>query len=254
LGARCAYAGILGEDGLSEWVLAHLRQEQIDVRHVRRLADARPIHSVIVIDEQKETRNIFYSLQGVPGAQPDWPAADVIRSARVLYVDHIGVAGMLRAARLAREAGIPVVADFEGSQDRQFTDLLAAVDHLILSAEFAAAISGRGEPAAAVRELWHAGRQAVIVTCGAAGCWYLGADQPCGVQHQAAYSVEVVDTTGCGDVFHGAYAGELARGTPLPQRVRFAAAAAALKATRPGGQLGIPTRSQVETFLEGQAS
>jgi sulfofructose kinase len=62
--------------------------------------------------------------------------------------------------------------------------------------------------------------------------------------------VKVADTTGCGDVFHGAYAAALARGLDLPARVRFAAAAAALKATRHGGQAGIPTRQATEAFLQ----
>jgi sugar/nucleoside kinase (ribokinase family) len=61
-----------------------------------------------------------------------------------------------------------------------------------------------------------------------------------------------VDTTSCGDVFHGAYASALAWGLGLDERVRLACAAAALKATRPGGQAGIPTRAAVESFLQGQ--
>jgi sugar/nucleoside kinase (ribokinase family) len=61
-----------------------------------------------------------------------------------------------------------------------------------------------------------------------------------------------VDTTGCGDVFHGAYASALARGLGLAERVRFASAAAALKATRHGGQAGIPTRDTTEAFLRGR--
>ncbi len=69
------------------------------------------------------------------------------------------------------------------------------------------------------------------------------------VRHQPAFPVEVVDTTGCGDVFHGAYASALAEGLDLPVRVRLAAAAAALKATQPGGQAGIPSRGKVEAFL-----
>jgi sulfofructose kinase len=66
--------------------------------------------------------------------------------------------------------------------------------------------------------------------------------------------VRAVDTTGCGDVFHGAYAAALARGDELGQRIRFAAAAAALKATRPGGQAGIPTRAAVGAFLSAGKS
>jgi len=59
-----------------------------------------------------------------------------------------------------------------------------------------------------------------------------------------------VDTTGCGDVFHGAYAAALARGLEVAASTRFASAAAALKATKYGGQAGIPTRAAVEAFLK----
>ena len=69
------------------------------------------------------------------------------------------------------------------------------------------------------------------------------------VQHYPAFKVKAIDTTGCGDVFHGAYAVALARGQDLTERIRFASATAALKATRHGGQAGIPTRRQVEKFL-----
>jgi sulfofructose kinase len=58
-----------------------------------------------------------------------------------------------------------------------------------------------------------------------------------------------VDPTGCGDVFHGAYAATLAQGLDLVERIRWASAAAALKATRAGGQAGIPARTAVEEFL-----
>ena len=88
------------------------------------------------------------------------------------------------------------------------------------------------------------------MTCGADGCWYLGGDDPQAPCHQPAMPVTVVDTTGCGDVFHGAYAAGLAKGLALPDRVRLASAAAALKATQRGGQGGIPTRSAVTRFLK----
>ena len=72
------------------------------------------------------------------------------------------------------------------------------------------------------------------------------------VLHQPAFRVETVDTTGCGDVFHGAYAAALREGRPIADRLRFAAAVAALKATRVGGQKGIPSREEVEAFLDGR--
>jgi ribokinase len=253
LGARCAYAGVLDEDEASRFVLDAFRREGIDVRHVVRRPGARPIHSTIIVDETRHTRTIFFDLAGAAGADPDAPAEEVIQSARVLYVDHFGIEGMTRAARVARAAGRAVVADLERNEWPGFAGLLSLVDHLIVSREFAQKLTGTEDPGRAVVQLALAGRQAAVVTCGPQGCWYLGESggSPC---HQPAFCVPTVDTTGCGDVFHGAYAAALARQLPLPERVRFASAAAALKAMRPGGQAGIPSWSAVEAFLAAAES
>ncbi|MBI2941570.1 MAG: permease [Chloroflexi bacterium] len=257
LGAHCAYAGALGDDELSRFVVGRLTEERIDLAFLRRRTDARPVHSIIVVDEGRQTRNIFFDLQGVDGADIDWPPPAVIRSARVLFVDNCGVEGMIRAARIAREAGIPVVADLERDESPHFAELLGLVDHLILSYDFAQSylgITGEADPAAIAERLWTNGRSAVVITRGIQGCWYLADPDPGSPRHQPAYQVKAVDTTGCGDVFHGAYAFALARGLGIAERVRLAAAAAALKATRRGGQAGIPTLAAVDEFLgEGWA-
>ena len=90
------------------------------------------------------------------------------------------------------------------------------------------------------------------MTSGAKGCHYLatGARTP---NFMPAFKIKALDTTGCGDVFHGAYALALARNLELKERIRFASAAAALKATRPGGQAGIPTLKMVNTLVKRSA-
>jgi ribokinase len=247
LGARCAYAGVLGTDELSTFALACLEREGVDVSRTQRTPSAGPVYSNIVVDQRRGTRNIFFDEGRVVGAGLCTPAG-LIGSSRVLFVDHLGVRGMIRAARLARRAGIPVVADFDSDRDPQFCQLLALVDHLILSDGFARALTGAKSPEKAVCKLAGPGRQVAVVTCGERGCWYLarGWSLP---KHQPAFRVKTVDTTGCGDVFHGAYAFALARGIALEQRIRFAAATAALKVTQPGGQAGIPSLRAVRRFL-----
>lgn len=248
LGARCAYAGVLDTDELSRFVLEGFTREGIDISCVVRRPGARPVASTIVVDERRGSRNIFYDLTGAQGAADHQPHEELIAGSRVLLVDHFGIPGMTRAAAIARRAGSCVVADFERDELPGFAGLLEWVDHLIVSEDFAKRMTGAGSPERAVAGLWHPRCKTVVVTAGEAGCWYQGAPDapPC---HQPAFKVDAVDTTGCGDVFHGAYAAALARGLPLSERIRFAAAVAALKATVPGGQAGIPRLAAVEAFL-----
>lgn len=251
LGAHCAFAGVLGDDEASRFVLDTFRAEGVNTAPCVRRSGARPIRAVVIAEEARQTRTVFYDLAGAHGADPELPAAEIITAARVLLVDHFGVEGMTRAARIARAAGVPIVGDLEHDGGPGFAELLALVDHLILPRAFAAYLTGQAEPAAAVQALGSDARQLVAVTAGAEGFWYraAGAD---GIQHGPAFSVRACDTTGCGDVFHGAYAAALAWGWELHERLRFAAAAAAVKATRAGGQAGCPTHAEVDEFLAGQ--
>ena len=249
LGARCAYVGVLGDDELSHVVADCFGREGIDLTHHVRRGDARPAHCTVIVDETRKTRTIFASIDGAVGADPHQPQPELIRAASVLLVDHFGLEGTLRAVRIARAGGVGVVADFERRVGRQFEELLELVDHLIVSRQFARELTGTDDPPAAVQRLWTPGRKVVVVTCGQSGCWYMAEGTGTEPQHHPAFEVEVVDTTGCGDVFHGAYAAALAEGLDVHARVSLASATAALKATRRGGQAGIPNRPTVEEFL-----
>jgi sulfofructose kinase len=250
LGARCAFAGVLGADADSRFVTDTFEREGVDTTTTVRRPEARPIRSTIVVDESRQTRTIFYDLAGATGADALLPPDAVIRAARVLFVDHYGIEGMIRATRVALAAGRSVVADFERSDWPGFADLLGLVDHLIVAEGFAAKLTGCADAAAALDRLWTPARQVVVVTCGERGGFYRARDEA-SVRRYAAFPVDVVDTTGCGDVFHGAYAATLARDLSLQERLRFSAAAAALKARHPGAQRGIPTQAAVEDFLKG---
>jgi len=251
LGARCAYGGMLGHDELSQFVADTFRREGIDLTHVAWRDDAQPVHSFIIVDTTAHTRNIFFLRGAKTGAAPDAPSAEVIRNARVLFADHHGLPGMVRAARIAAEAGIPIVADVERVGGEGFRELVELTAHLIVSRDFAEQFAPGTTAAEAVKRIRRNPAQTVVVTCGAEGCWYLGEEIEEPV-HQPAYRVPVVDTTGCGDVFHGAYAAALARGLSLPERIRIASATAALKAMHYGGQAGIPRWETVIEFIHSR--
>jgi sugar/nucleoside kinase (ribokinase family) len=245
LGARAAYVGVIGDDPLSEEVVRALREAGVETAFATRRPDARPAHSTIVVDETHHTRTIFSSADGLLGADEFNPPADLIQSARVLLIDHHGMPGSRRAVALAREMGIPVVADFERNGGPGFEPLIEEVGHLIVGQDFAQEWTGQRTPQRACQALWSPNREVVVVTCGAAGCWYV-ARESISPDHCPAYEVSVLDTTGCGDVFHGAYAVALSCGHPLLQRLRYASIAAGLKATGRGGQAAIPSKADVE--------
>lgn len=248
LGSRCAYAGALGHDPVSATVRAGLEAEGIDCAHVVYRDDARPVQAWVIVDGGQKTRTILYDLTYHVGADENGPAEATIRAAKILFIDQHGIHGNIRASQIARAAGIPIVADFEHDRFDGFDRLLPLVDHLIISDTFAAYLTGAGHPGDAARQLWTDDRALVAVTCGADGSWYYtGSGEP---QHQVAFPVDVVDTTGCGDVFHGAYAAAMARGAGVTERIEFAAAAAALKARLPGGRAGIPDRAETEAYIQ----
>lgn len=245
LGAQCAYGGQLGFDDISRFVAQTLESEGVATSLVAWRDDAAAIHSLILV-EPDGARTIFFERRGALGPTLDSPAESDIAASRVLLVDHYGGPGNTRAIRLARERGVPVVADFERADVPDFDRFFPLVDHLILSRAFASHLTGKEEPQSMARALWNPQRAVVVVTGGEAGAWAFDGAQ---LTHCAAFPARVVDTTGCGDVWHGAYAATLAWNFPLPERMRWASAAAALKAQHSGAQRGIPTRAAVEQLL-----
>jgi sulfofructose kinase len=245
LGTRAAYCGVLDGDELSRFTIEALEREGVDCSRVRRQPGARPYHSIIIVVRGTGQRCILFSGAGAqaPG-EADLPES-LIAASRVLLVDYTVPEAAIRAAGLARRHGRPVVGDVEAIDFPEREAFLASVDHLILGQAVAAELTGEREPAASAQRLARHG--VVVVTAGAEGCWWALPGQP--PQHVPALRVAAVDTTGCGDAFHGAYAACLAWGGAPPEAVRVATVTAGLKATRPGGRAGLPDRAAVEKAL-----
>jgi sulfofructose kinase len=249
LGLAAAYGAYFGGDDLSRYTIAELETAGVDCSRIVFDADARPYHSVIIVDMAANSRTILYTADGVRHVCPEDIGPDWIGDCRVLLFDHHVAQAALAVLPAARRAGIPVVIDVEDERAPGAAELLAQADHVIVGLPVAGRASGETDPAWMARALAEAGQACVTVTAGPAGCWYTGKVTGGRVHHVPAFTVPVVDTTGCGDVFHGVYAAALALGQLPQQAVRMAAAAAALKATRPGGRAGIPDLWTLQRFL-----
>jgi sugar/nucleoside kinase (ribokinase family) len=251
LGARAAYGGVLGDDDLSRYTLAQFEREGIDCSLVKYQPGAGPVHSVIIVDLSNGHRTILYnSARVVPPRIEDF--AEAIPACRVLFVDNTISAFALEAIRMAHAHGIQVVADLERVVNGETLEVGRRVDHLIVSSSYAARATGEKEPAAMLRALHSPDHAACVITSGPNGCWYTMRETGDKVHHYPAHRVQAVDTTGCGDVFHGAYAASIARGDAIERAIAVATATAGLKATQPGGRQGIPNRATVEHFMSEQ--
>ncbi len=248
LDAHCAYGAVLGEDELSVAAFAALEAAGVDCRFVQRAPGTGPIHSVIVLDEKAGTRNIFYNLSRTAPVPTDQIGPATIANTRVLLVDQFGPDTAIHAARLARETGVAVVMDLEWLDAPRLDEMMSLADHLLVPRDFAVACTRSSTPAQAAEELHRRSpRICTAVTCGTDGCYYVHASAT--VQHLPAPRVESLETTGCGDVFHGAYAAALAAGKDAPDCLRFASAAAAVFATRPSGWQHMPTNDDVNRLM-----
>jgi sulfofructose kinase len=129
--------------------------------------------------------------------------------------------------------------------------LVDKIDHLVCSERFAYEFSGLSSPDAAMKKLIAHARN-VVITLGKSGLIWQNAG---GAGRLPAFTVDVKDTTGAGDVFHGAFAGCLAMEKGWNETLIYSSAAAALCCTKLGARAGIPEGAEVEKFLRlGRAS
>jgi sulfofructose kinase len=240
LGLRAAYIGAFGTDADGASLRRALEQRGVDTsfcveRHVRGRS------AVIVVDEQSGDRTVLSERDPDLDLRAEEIPEDVIASARALHVDDTDWAAAIAAARIARRAGIPVTSDFDHISAAA-SDLLAAVSVPILAESMPTALTGETEPERALRALSRPEHQMICVTLGARGAMMLVGDR---VYHSPAFAVTVVDSTGAGDVFRGAFITALLRGDAPDQILRFANAAAAIACTREGALDSVPTSDEV---------
>jgi sulfofructose kinase len=164
-----------------------------------------------------------------------------IRAGRVLLIDGHFPGEALRAARRARKLGVPIVADFSDPRP-DYLGLLPWVDYAVVPQAFARQWAP-GDPADALRRLQREFGGSPVITLGARGgiYWHEGR-----VRRFRSPRVRVRDTTGAGDVFHGAFAAGLARGLDLPEIVARAARAGALACTALGATARLASRREWE--------
>jgi sulfofructose kinase len=249
LGGRASYIGKIGGDEFGRFTIEELDSDHVDTKHVVVDPSGVSQFAFIAVDQETGKRTIFWTPSGVM-LEPEEIRREDVLAGKVLQVDGHYPRAALQAATWANEAGIPVVMD-AGTMREGSIEIAEKTDALITSALYARQFTGQDDPETAARVMFNERRLVSAVTLGDQGCVYVTSD---GAFHQPAFTVDVVDTTGAGDVFHGAFSFGLAKGWPVPQVMEFAAAVAAIKCTKLGGRAGIPTLPQVIAFLRANGT
>lgn len=246
-----AYLGSVGLSASSDEAMVDLVAHGISVEFIERVVGADPVQSRITVTAGGERYVAFDDSTLATTPLPSDAVVDAALSAAdVLLIDAcVAPPGSLRVVEQARERGVAVVLDAERDPSPTVLALVDAADHLVIPLGFGAQITGASSAADVAAELWNDRRTAVVLTDGTRGSH--GCVTPGKVVHVPAYAVEAVDTTGCGDAFHGAYAWSLVSGAGLIQRVTVASAAAAVVAALPAGARRVPSREAIAELVVG---
>ncbi len=235
-GVTCTFVGVIGDDFFGGQIRASLEAEEIDLRGmlIRKGFDSQ--FAFVAAEPGSGRRTIFWQRPtGLPPG-PEELDLDLIRRARVFHTDGMFAEASLEAAKVAREAGVPVVVD-AGSLREGMVDLARLSDYFIASSAFARSLVGKDDPVAACREMSALGPGLVGVTLGKEG--YLALDRGRLIR-RPAYPVAAVDTTGCGDVFHAGFIYGVLKGWTTDQSLDWGAWAASRVSLKLGGRAGIP--------------
>jgi sulfofructose kinase len=248
LGGRVEMWSRIGDDLQGRFILEQFQAEGVDTSQVRVCPGGRSPTCAVTVDRSNGERYFTYFPGRGLDASADGLDLGRIAGAKGVLVDCSWPEAQIAAARRARDHGVPVCADVGGVGERM-PELLRHVDYPVYSQECARRYGRTGSIEGDLRRVAELGGKAPMVTLGDQGCIWLEDGQ---VRRLPAFEVEVVDTTGCGDVFHGAFTFGLAQGWDVARNALFASAVAALKCRALGGRTGIPTYPEVVAFLESR--
>jgi sulfofructose kinase len=246
LGLRVNYIGTIGGDERGRVQMESLRREGINVDHVQVRARAANQSAYILIDRATGERTVLWRRPEQLRLDPEAITPDLITCARLLHIDGHDTEAVARAAGIARQASIPVTLDIDTIY-HGFDAVLPFVDYMLTSSEFPSEWTGERDPFKALECIQaEYGMYLAGMTLGAYGALVR-------VENRFVYSpgfvVNCVDTTGAGDVFHGAFCYAVLERMPVAEALEFSNAMAALNTTALGARGGIRTAAEARTLM-----
>jgi sulfofructose kinase len=247
LGGDVSLWARIGDDPSGAIIRQQLDAVGVGTTHVRSCAGASSATAAVIVDRNGERLVISEDDHDFPLAA-DWlPIAD-IKNTGAVSSDLTWLEGTVAAFGTARAHNVPTVLDIDLNSGQLLSKVLELADYAIFSAPaFRQFVKGANDEAR-LAMLVQSGIRHAGVTLGVNGYLWMTGDGD--LHRQAAFPVEVVDTTGAGDAFHGAFAWAISEGLDDPGCARIASAVAAISCRGLGARAALPTRTEVEQFLE----
>jgi len=250
-GGKSAMIDSIGDDWAGELVMREFQNEGVGTDFIEVHRGQTTAVSNILVSTGDGARAILFQ----PGTAPEPVLSEAqknaIRSAKILHISGRHWNACMLAIELAKREGARVSLD--GGADRftpKMKTLVPLTDICIVARDFAAKCTGETDPSLAVKFLLAEGPEIAVVTDGIHGSWVCSREA---YFHQPAFHFpHIVDTTGCGDSYHGAFLAALAEGFHIEISAAIASAVAGMNTQRLGGRAGIPNRDELIDFLKKQ--
>jgi len=247
LGVTTAYMGTIGDDPFGTFMMDDLKKWNVNTDYVKVIPDTVSFHAVVVLNQKTASRTCVWNKGTVAAPTAEDLNEEVIKNAKVLHLDGHMLDAAIYAAKKCKEWGVKVSHDAGGTYPG-IEKLMEYVDWLIPSEEFALKMTGAATAEEAAQKLYETYHpELVVLTQGVKGGILL--DEK-GMRHYDSYKVEVKDSNGCGDTFHGAFVAGKIHGLSNDDACKYASAAAAIKCTRLGARYGMANDQECRAFLK----
>jgi len=248
LGANTAFIGCVGDDEKGKTILQEFEKETVDTKFVQVNVGKKSPSAFCWIEKSTGKRSIAWTKGTILPLDATNINYELIASLKLLHLDGHNTEAAIIAAKIAKENDVLVSLD-AGTNLPGIDELIQLSDICIAPENFALKYTGENNIQKAAEKLLETNCIVAAVTSGKDGVFAITSK---GSIIQRAFEVEVVDTTGAGDVFHGAFAYAFIQGWEINKVVEFASATAAIKCMQLGGRTGIPSLSEVNEFLAKQ--
>ena len=245
-GVKTKYIGKVGSDELGEFSTKSIRDEGVDVSSVTVEPDCTNQFAVILVEGKAGERTILWNRDKRLMYREGELCKEDVCSGKILHLDGHDIHAAIQCARWAKEEGMLTVLDVDKAEPLT-PELLKWIDFLVASSWFPQRFTGISDHRKALLEIQKHTQGFVCCTLGPEGTLALVHREFLQVK---GFEVEVVDTTGAGDVFHGGFIYGLVQNWELEKILIFANAVAALKCLDMGGRRGIPSLKETQEFIK----